>query len=138
MKKTNREKIRREFQELKVKFEKINFKQVKLEFEKGTITEDEFIEKSRVVFALKARFEKLLEKTKCLKYQSKAIKELYGSMRKYCIKSDIIDPWYKNKKVIRGLLAPLPFILGLALVARDRELVKFGKSFINGFKKVVV
>lgn len=37
MKKTNREKIRREFQELKVKFEKINFKQVKLEFEKGTI-----------------------------------------------------------------------------------------------------
>ena len=30
------------------------------------------------------------------------------------------------------------FILGLALVARDRELVKFGKSFINGFKKVVV
>lgn len=56
MKKTNREKIRREFQELKVKFEKINFKQVKLEFEKGTITEDEFIEKSRVVFALKARF----------------------------------------------------------------------------------
>lgn len=62
MKKTNREKIRREFQELKVKFEKINFKQVKLEFEKGTITEDEFIKKSRVVFALKARFKKLLEK----------------------------------------------------------------------------
>lgn len=30
------------------------------------------------------------------------------------------------------------FILGLALVARDRELVKFGKSFINGIKKVVV
>lgn len=34
MKKTNREKIRREFQVLRVKFEKINFKQVKLEFEK--------------------------------------------------------------------------------------------------------
>jgi hypothetical protein len=134
MKKTNREKIRREFQELKVKFEKINFKQVKLEFEKGTITEDEFIEKSRVVFALKARFKKLLEKTKCLKYQSKAIKELYGSMRKYCIKSDIIDPWYKE--IIKNL--QVPFILGLALVARDRELVKFSKSFINGIKKVVV
>ena len=134
MKKTNREKIRREFQELKVKFEKINFKQVKLEFEKGTITEDEFIEKSRVVFALKARFKKLLEKTKYLKYQSKAIKELYGSMRKYCIKSDIIDPWYKE--IIKNL--QVPFILGLALVARDRELVKFGKSFINGFKKVGV
>lgn len=57
MKKTNREKIRREFQVLRVKFEKINFKQVKLEFEKGTITEDEFIEKSKVVFTLKARFE---------------------------------------------------------------------------------
>lgn len=62
MKKTNREKIRREFQVLRIKFEKINFKQVKLEFEKGTITEDEFIEKSKVVYALKARFEKLLEK----------------------------------------------------------------------------
>lgn len=62
MKKTNREKIRREFQVLRIKFEKINFKRVKLEFEKGTITEDEFIEKSKVVFALKARFEKLLEK----------------------------------------------------------------------------
>ena len=132
MKKTNREKIRREFQVLRVKFEKINFKRVKLEFEKGTITEDEFIEKSKVVFALKARFEKLLEKTKCLKYQSKAIKELYGSMRKYCI--NIIDPWYKE--IIKNL--QVPFILGLALVARDRELVKFGKSFINGVKKVVV
>jgi predicted nuclease with TOPRIM domain len=134
MRKTNREKIRREFQELKVKFEKINFKQVKLEFEKGTITEDEFIKKSRVVFTLKARFEKLLEKTKCLKYQSKAIKELYGSMRKYCIKSNIIDPWYKE--IIKNL--QVPFILGLALVARDQELVKFSKSFINGIKKVVV
>lgn len=89
-----------------------------------------------MVFALKARFEKLLEKTKCLKYQSKAIKKLYESMRKYCIKSNIIDPWYKNK-VIKGLLAPLPFILGFSLIA-DLELVKFRKSFINGIKKVVV
>lgn len=62
MPEANREKIRREFQVLRIKFEKINFKQVKLEFEKGTITEDEFIEKSKVVYALKARFEKLLEK----------------------------------------------------------------------------
>lgn len=134
MKKTNREKIRREFQVLRVKFEKINFKQVKLEFKKGTITEDEFIEKSKVVFGLKVKFKELLEKTKCLKYQSKAIKELYGSMRKYCIKSNIIDPWYKE--VVKNLQVPV--ILGLALVARDRELVKFGKSFINRVKKVVV
>lgn len=77
---------------------------------------------------------KITRKTKCLKSQSKAIKELYGSMRKYCIKSNIIDPWYKE--IIKNL--QVPFILGLALVARDRELVKFSKSFINGVKKVVV
>ena len=103
MKNTNREEIRREFQRLKNRLERVRRSKPEFNRRQYVRTANGMIS----VYEVGKDFVRLIKRIDNLKHKSKAIKELRKSIIKYCERNNLITHSKMSPELRRSLMATL-------------------------------